>query len=919
MQPLLGRHWHHLPSEEVVQLLETDIERGLDLFEIQQRQKRFGANQLTPAEGKPLFVRFLLQFHNPLIYILLLAAAITLVLKRDWVDASIIFGVVFINAVIGTIQEARAENAIRALAQTMVTEASVLRMGKIQRIPAAQLVPGDVVILKAGDRVPADIRLARTRELQIAEAALTGESTAVHKQVEKPLAVEMELVDRNNMAYTSTLVTYGQGTGVVIATGDNTEIGRISSLIASAEGMVTPLTHKIERFSRLLLFAILGLAGITFMVGVVRGQPPVDTFTAAIALAVAAIPEGLPAALTVTLAIGVSRMARRRAIIRKLPAVETLGSVTVICSDKTGTLTQNQMTVLDVWAGGQAYQLSGVGYDPQGVLLDANGSRLASTPPAVMELFRAGALCNDSGLTHKDNQWLAEGDPTEVSLLVSARKGGLDEAHMRQETPRLDEIPFESEYQYMATLQRGEQGQYNRVYLKGALEVVLERCAFAAATDLQPYELNRDLVLAHAEALAGRGLRVLGFAYVDLPAGQERVTHADVSGGLVFLGLQAMIDPPRAEAIAAIRVSQQAGIRVKMITGDHARTALAIAQQLGLQDAAQGSDAIPVLTGRELAALTDSELIEIAQRVNVFARVTPEQKLRLVQALQARNEIVAMTGDGVNDGPALKQADIGIAMGITGTEVAKEAADMVLTDDNFATIEAAVEEGRGVFDNLTKIIAWTLPTNVGLGLIILTAVLLGVLLPILPGQVLWINMTTVVVLGLVLALEGKEADIMYRQPRKKDAPILTGGLLWRVLLVGFLILLGSFGLFEFELLRGSSIEVARSVAINTVVAIQTFYLFNTRSLSQSVFTIGLLTNRWAIAGVLVMALLQILFTYASFMNGLFQTAPIPLQSWGMIAGVALSVFLLIELEKWIVRQFKNGRSVRKVQTQLNVE
>ncbi len=910
MHTLLGKHWHHLPAQEVMLLLETNLERGLDLFEIQQRQKRFGANQLAPAAGKPLLLRFLLQFHNPLIYILLLAAAITVVLKRDWVDAAIIFGVVFINAVIGTIQEARAENAIRALAQTMVTEAAVLRSGKLQRIPAAQLVPGDVVVLKAGDRVPADIRLVRARDLQIAEAALTGESTAVHKQVEKPLPVEAQLAERSNMAYTSTLVTYGQGSGVVVATGNNTEIGRISSLIASAESMVTPLTRKIEHFSQLLLFAILALAGITFAIGVLRGQPAAETFTAAIALAVAAIPEGLPAALTVTLAIGVSRMARRRAIIRKLPAVETLGSVTVICSDKTGTLTQNQMTVLEVWAAGQSYRLSGSGYNPQGALLDEAGNPMAKIPPVVNELMRAGALCNDGGLLHKDGQWLAEGDPTEVALLVSARKIGLDEGKLRQDIPRLDEIPFESQYQYMATLQHGADGHPNRMYVKGALEVVLERCTSSAGMHLQPENLARENALAYAEDLAGRGLRVLGFAFAQLPAGQERITHADVAGGLTFLGLQAMIDPPRQEAVEAVRASQQAGIRVKMITGDHALTATAIAEQLGLIN---GDDdgAIPqVLTGRELAELTDSELIETVQRVHVFARVTPEQKLRLVQALQARGEIVAMTGDGVNDGPALKQADIGIAMGITGTEVAKEAADMVLTDDNFATIEAAVEEGRGVFDNLTKIIAWTLPTNVGLGLIILVAVLLGILLPILPGQVLWINMTTVVVLGLVLALEGKEGDIMHRQPREKDAPILTGGLLWRVLLVGLLILLGAFGLFEWELLRGSSVEVARSVAINTVVAIQTFYLFNTRSLNLSVFKIGLLSNRWAIAGVLVMALLQILFTYAPVMNRLFQTEPIPLQSWAMILAVALSVFLLIELEKWIVRRFKNGHKAK---------
>jgi Ca2+-transporting ATPase len=899
MQTLLGKHWHHLPIGEVVQLLDSDGQAGLDIFDVKHRQEALGLNVLTPKRGKSPWMRFLQQFNNPLIYILLVATVITAFVK-DIVDAAIIFAAVLVNAIIGFIQESRAEHAIQALAQAMTTEATVIRAGKTQRISAAELTLGDLVALKAGDKVPADLRLIRSRDLQVAEAALTGESVPVQKDGELVLAPETSLADRHNMAYASTLVTYGTGVGIVTAIGDHTEVGRISQLISSATELQTPLTRNIAQFSKLVLYAILALAAATFAIGVLRGQPVVDTFTAAIALAVAMIPEGLPAALTVTLAIGVSRMARRRAIIRKLPAVETLGSVTIISSDKTGTLTQNQMTVQEIYAAGATYRVTGIGYAPFGeVQRDGAAVDPGAENLALQETLAAGLLCNDSTLAQADGAWHAEGDPTEVALIVSARKAGpADTGHL----PRLDAIPFESQHQYMATLHDAGQGRPRVAYIKGAAEVILARSAGILDPTGRTASLDAAAVQRQVDALASRGLRVLAFARAELPPTATAIGHEDIKSGLTFLGLQGMIDPPRPEAIAAVQACQAAGIQVKMITGDHALTAAAIAKELGLNGGSIGPNGLPeVMTGADLAACCDEDLIARVERVAVFARVSPEQKLRLVDAFQSRGHVVAMTGDGVNDGPALKQSNVGIAMGITGTEVAKEAADMVLTDDNFATIEAAVEEGRGVFDNLTKIIAWTLPTNLGEGLIILLAIVAGIALPILPVHILWINMTTVAVLGIVLALEHREPGIMSRPPRHPNAPILTRALLGRIGLVGMLILAGAFGLFEWELARGASIEAARTVAVNTVIMVEIFYLLNCRSLTHSMFRLGVFSNRWVIVGIVAMVLLQLLFTYAPFMNSVLESAPISAGAWARIIGVGFIGYLVVELEKWLRR------------------
>jgi Ca2+-transporting ATPase len=856
----------------------------MDQFEVKHRQEHFGPNLLTPRKGKSALTRFLLQLNNPLVIILLAASGITAVLK-DPTDALVIFGVVLINAVVGFIQESRAEQSIAALAKTMTTETTVVRNGTVLRIPATELVPGDVVQLQAGARVPADLRLVSSRDMQITEAALTGESLPVEKDAVLQIDHDAALAERRNMAYASTLVTYGIGTGIVVATGDITEIGRISQLISNATELETPLTRKISQFSRVLLVTILVLAVITFGIGLLRGQPVVDTLMAAIALAVGAIPEGLPAALTITLAIGVSRMARRRAIIRNLPAVETLGSTTVICSDKTGTLTQNQMTVQEIQTLGGKYSVEGVGYQPTGAI---SGSWVEDH--AVAETLKAGFLCNDSQLVEGENGWMIQGDPTEGALLVSAHKGLLNPD--RNLYPALlDSIPFDSQHQFMATLHDD-----GTVYIKGAAEVLLDRCANVLTQSGGTDTTGIDTFRQAMEQMASRGLRVLAFARLRKP-GAQKITFNDIKE-LTLLGLQGMIDPPRPEVIAAINASQKAGITVKMITGDHALTAVAIGRQIGLcQDGCSS-----VLTGADLLQLSDSELIEQVEKVNIFARVAPEQKLRLVEALQAKGHVVAMTGDGVNDAPALKQANIGVAMGITGTEVSKEAADMVLTDDNFASIEAAVEEGRGVFDNLTKFIAWTLPTNLGEGFVLLAAIISGATLPILPIQLLWINMVTAGILGATLSLEPKEPGLMERKPRDPDSPILSKALIVRILLISLVILVGAFGLFEFSLSQGASIAEARTVAVNVIIFVEIFYLFNARSLTLSVFKFGIFSNPWVIGGTVLMVVIQLAYTYLPVMNRAFGSAPLSMGMWSNVLTFGLAAFLLVELEKWLRRR-----------------
>jgi magnesium-transporting ATPase (P-type) len=880
--------WHELSAEATADRLATDPAVGLTHAEAAERLLQHGENRLPIPPGKSALRRFAEQLVQPLVLVLILAGSVTAALG-EWVDSSVIFGVVLVNAVIGYVQEGKAEAALAALARTLASETMILREGGKHRLGAHVLVPGDVVLLAAGDRVPADLRLIESHGLKAMEASLTGESAAVHKMPES-LPAETSLADRRNMAYAGTMVVSGQGAGLVAATGMVTETGRISQLIAEVPDLQTPLTKKMVAFSNWLLLVIGGLALLTFTVGLLRGESAFDMFMAAVALAVGAIPEGLPAAVTITLAIGVSRMAKRRAIIRKLPAVEALGSTTVICSDKTGTLTENQMTVREVWAGGEHHEVSGSGYAPEGHVGRAGQSSVIAG--ALRETLLAGVLCNDAALTHQGKHWEIVGDPTEGALLVVARKAGLDGATLLTVFPRLDLLPFDSAAQYMATAHDVEGLQV--VYAKGALERILPRCTDRLDAEGAVVPLAAAAIEQQAHAMAERGLRVLAFARGNRPP-EEPLSHETLAGrSLTFLGLVGMIDPPRPRAISAVKACHAAGIKVKMITGDHAITALAIARQMGIVSA---GESVSVLSGSDLAALDDAQFVAAANATAVFARVEPEQKLRLVRALQESGEVVAMTGDGVNDAPALKQADIGVAMGLGGTDVAREAAAMVLTDDNFASIEAAVEEGRGVYDNLVKFITWTLPTNFGEGLVILVAILAGATLPITPLQILWINMTTAVLLGLMLAFEPVERGLMHRPPRPPAAPILDRLLIARIVLVSTLLLLGAYGLFLAELQRGHSLAEARTVAVNVFVVVETFYLFNCRSLTRSFVSVGPFSNPWVWVGSGIMLALQLLMTYLPVMNRIFGTAPIGWVEWAAILSVGLIASLVVGAEK----------------------
>ncbi len=884
---------HGLPAHEVVLLLETDPHRGLSADEVAERLQRFGPNTLPRAPGTSLLVRILRQFHHPLIYVLLTAAVITAGL-REFVDSAVIFGVVVINAIVAFVRESRAEAALEGLRSMVRTEAKVIRAGHENTVPSEEVVPGDLVRLEAGDKVPADLRLLRQTDVRVNESALTGESAPVHKD-EVVLPEATPVADRRNMAYSGTLVTAGQGAGIVVATGAETELGEIHRLVGAAEVLTTPLTAKLASFSKILTVAILGLAAVTFAVGLLRRQDAVETFTAAIALAVGAIPEGLPAAVTVTLAIGVARMAKRHAVVRRLPAVETLGSTTVICTDKTGTLTENQMTVEVIWTPDEVVEATGTGYAPDGALFDADGGPVSvHGNEALRWSLLGGVCCNHAALVQDDGRWHIVGDPTEGALLVVAAKAGLDAGQLAAELPRVATIPFSSERQYMATLHRA--GDTDHVTLaKGAVERILELSSTEMAADGTLRPLDRASVLRAADLLTARGLRVLATG-VRTARSPNDFDEDALPGSLALTGLQAMLDPPRVAASSAVAACHTAGIAVKMITGDHGGTASAIAMKVGLLDEGEPTPGA-VLSGTDLDALTASEYGDTVDNASVFARVSPEQKLRLVVALQARGHVVAMTGDGVNDAPALRQANIGVAMGRSGTEVAKDSADMVLTDDDFATVETAVEEGRGVFDNLTKFITWTLPTNLGEGLVILVAIALGSVLPILPTQILWINMTTAVALGLMLAFEPKETGIMTRPPRDPDQPLLTRALVSRILLVSMLMVASAWWLFKWELGNGASLQEARTTALNLFVVVEAFYLFSCRSLTRSAWRIGIFSNPWIILGVTVQAIAELAITYLPAMNTVFDTAPISPGVWIRIFAVATVVTVVVAIDK----------------------
>ena len=834
-----------------------------------------------------------------LIYVLLAAGLVT-VLLAEWVDSGVIFGVVIINAVIGFIQEGKAEKALDAIRNMLPLQAMVRRDGRLVSIPAEDVVPGDVVHLQSGDKVPADIRLLHTRELRIDEAMLTGESEPAEKNT-APVDADAGIGDRKCLAYSGTLVTYGQAQGIVVATGDSTEIGRISGMLQEVQMLVTPLLRQVARFAQWLTGAIMVLAAATFGYGVfVMDYSSADMFLAAVGLAVAAIPEGLPAIMTITLAIGVQRMARRNAIIRRLPAVETLGSVTVICTDKTGTLTRNEMTVTALATCAGIFEVSGAGYEPHGAISLNGDTIIIEDYPHVEELARAAMLCNDAAVKETEGHWELRGDPTEGALITFAMKAGLDHTFQQEEWPRTDVIPFESEHRFMATLHHDHAG-HGFVYLKGAPERVLDMCSLQRMRG-EDVPLDKTYWETCQQEMAGRGQRLLAIAFKSATTEQRELRLQDIEGGLTLLGIVGIMDPPRDEAISAVQAAHSAGIRVKMITGDHAITAKAIGEKIGIVEHCD------VITGRDLDNCTEAEVLDMVQRTDVFARVSPEHKLQLVTALQAKGEVVAMTGDGVNDAPALKRADVGVAMGVKGTEAAKEAAEMVLADDNFASITHAVEEGRTVYDNLKKSIMFILPTNGGEAFTIISAILLGRALPITPVQILWVNMITAVTLALALAFEPAEHNVMDRPPRDPREPLLSRFLIWRILFVTAILVTGTFGLFLWERINETPVETARTIAVNTLVMFEIFYLFSSRYLlAPSLNREGLLGNRYILLAILILIIFQLLFTYLPPLQTLFETTAIGYLDWVRIILVSSSVLFLVEVEKMVIRRFGRGR------------
>lgn len=896
--------WHALPGDEVMALLDVG-EAGLSGEDIADRRARHGANRLAPPRRRSVWQRLLLQFHNILLYVMM-GAAMIVALLGHWLDTAVLLSAVVINAVIGFIQEGRAETALDAIRSMLSPRAIVVRGGQRLEIDAADLVPGDLVILASGDRVPADIRLLDVAELRVDESALTGESLPAEKAI-APTLPDAPLGDRFGMAYSGTLVVHGMARGVVVAVGSATELGLINRMLAEVDSLATPLLRQVNRFGRVLALAILGASLLTFVLGTWwRNHAPAEMFMMVVALAASAIPEGLPAIITVGLALGVQRMARRRAIVRRLPAVEALGSVTVICSDKTGTLTRNEMTVQRVVCGGHVFDVGGVGYAPVGDLsIDGRLVDIAHYP-ALDRAIVAGVLCNDAHLREEDGLWQVVGDPTEGALLVLGHKTGRKAAELERAWPRIDSIPFSSEQRFMATYHR-DLGEQPWIFVKGAPERVFEMCCRQVSHHGE-VSFDIDYWRRMSVDTAAQGLRVLALAGRAASPGRFQLGIDDLEGGLTLFGLVGIIDPPREEAIRAVAECHHAGIRVKMITGDHVETARAIGAQLAIGIGRPG------LTGAELSLMDDAMLRQVVMEVDVFARASPEHKLRLVKALQDNGQIVAMTGDGVNDAPALKRADVGVAMGMKGTEAAKEAADVVLADDNFATIAAAVREGRAVYDNLKKFVLFMLPTNGGEALVVIAAILFELTLPLTPAQVLWINMVTSSTLGLALAFEPAEPNIMGRSPRPPGEALLSGFFVWRVLMVSVLMMSGALGLFLWELSDGTRVETARTMAVNAVVTAEMFYLINSRHIFASVLSRdGLTGNRYVLVAIATCVLLQIAYTHAPAMQAIFGSVGLSPVEWGKVLLAGALVFVLAEIEKLAIR--RSGLAARLVHMQ----
>lgn len=872
--------WHAEPPEAALERLSTPP-GGLSPAEAARRLEEHGPNALPQAARRGPLARLAAQFSSLLVQVLIVSGVVALLLGHA-VDAAVIMLVVVANAAIGYIQEGKAEEAISAIQGMLSPRATVLRDARRQGLPATELVPGDILLLEPGDRVPADVRLLEARGLLVEEAALTGESVPISKTTDAAPR-DAALADRPCMGFAGTLVAAGTARAVVVATGGNTELGRIGALVAGVVETKTPLLRRLDAFGTRLTFAILAGCVVVFALAWFwRQWPAGEAFLAVIGLAVAAIPAGLPAVITIALALGVRNMAARRALIRRLPAVETLGSVTVICSDKTGTLTRGEMSAVAARTPGASWRVEGEGYAPQG---QVRGEDDLAPDVAMMALARAAALCNDATLREaaEEGGWRTEGDPMEGALLALAGRAGHDVAALQADHPRLDAQPFDASTRLMATLHENDNGAL--LCVKGAPEALLPLCPDA---DTATWE-------AAVAQMTGEGLRVLAFAEARRPE-DEGIAQA-LQGGLVLLGLVGLLDPPRSEAQRAVAECQTAGISVRMITGDHPSTAAAIARQLGITGAGRA------LTGRECAAMSKEELQQAVRVTGVFARAAPEDKIRLVEALQANGEVIAMTGDGVNDAPALKRAEVGVAMGQGGTEAAKQASDMVLTDDNFASIVAAVREGRTVADNIKKVIAWTLPTNIGEALCIVGAVLLGLALPISASQLLWINTVTAVALGLTLAFEPSDAGVMSRPPLRPGAPLLSGDIVRRMLVVGVLIAVAAFSGFEMALAMGHEVETARTLAVNLIVALEITYLLSVRGFLAPPFALAPLRGTrpvWLGIGGVVLA--QLVFTYALPFQLVFGTMPLGAVEWGMVAATMLVFWLLMEVEKWLLQR-----------------
>ena len=886
-----NQKWHATDAKDVLKHLEVDVEKGLDSDGVKKRLEEHGPNELPKGKKRSAWMRLLMQFHNVLIYVLIAAAIIT-ALMDHWIDTWVIFAVVIVNALIGFIQEGKAERALESIREMLSLDAVVIRDGEKKTVEAEELVPGDIVMLKSGDKIPADIRLVKSKDFRVEESPLTGESTAVEKTTDAADA-DAVIGDRTSMAFSGTVVVYGKATGVVVATGEDSELGKINKMMSEVEKITTPLLQKIDKFGKWLSLIILGVTALFFAFGYFfRDYTIAELFLAAISLVVASIPEGLPAIMTITLAIGVQRMAARNAIIRRLPSVETLGSVDVICSDKTGTLTRNEMTAKTIITAEKKYTVEGTGYNPEGNILLDDEKADPEEDKVLRQLLQAIRTSNNSEIGQDDEgNWKLTGTPTEGALLTLSYKGGFKDFKPK----RIDHIPFESDHKYMATLNDVD-GEHV-VFITGAPERVLEICNKQYTADGEQ-DVDHDYWEEMMEEVAAKGQRLLAAAFNKTEKSRTEIDKDDLEKQKVFLGIIGIIDPPRDEVIEAIRECKEAGVQVKMITGDHAITAKAIGKEIGIGDGEK------VMTGREMEEMDDAKLREIADEYDVYARTSPEHKLRLVQALQENGRLCAMTGDGVNDAPALKKANIGIAMGIKGTEVSKDAAEMVLADDNFASIVNAIEEGRTVYDNLRKTLLFLLPTNGAEALVLMAAILLGVVMPITPVQVLWVNMVTAVTLALAITFEPMEEKVMQRPPRKPDEPILGKLFVWRIVFVSFLIGALTFWVFNHMHSLGVEEEVKRTVAVNTLVAGQLFYLFNCRKIKLPSLGKGFFNNKYAFIAAGALIVLQVFFAYTPFMNTFFGTAPIEASLWlyPLIAGIA--VFFIVELEKYVVGRLR---------------